>query len=112
MLDLLQGMHQPWTEQAMRDWLADHEVADEAVLKQTLRKLRQQVLLRVIVRDLHGLADLQEVMQTMSSLAEVAVQFALQFLAPWQEAIYGRPLGESGGRQELIVVGMGKLGGG
>lgn len=110
--DVLQNLHQPWSEQVMRDWLADREVADEAALKHTVRKLRQLVMLRVIVRDLNGLADLQEVMQTMSSLAEVTVQFALQCLGPWQEAIYGTPLGESGGRQELIVVGMGKLGGG
>lgn len=110
--NLLQNLHQSWTEQAMRDWLSQQEVVDEVTLKRTLRKLRQQVMLRTIVRDLSGLADLNEVMRCMTALAEVAVQCALQRLGGWQEAIYGTPIGESGDRQELIVVGMGKLGGG
>lgn len=110
--DLLQNLHQPWTEQAMHDWLSGQEVVDEATLKRALRKLRQQVMLRTIVRDLGGLADLHEVMHNMTVLAEVTVQFALQHFSGWQETIYGTPIGESGNRQELIVVGMGKLGGG
>jgi glutamate-ammonia-ligase adenylyltransferase len=110
--NLLQNLHQPWTEQAMRDWLSRQEVVDEVTLKRALRKLRQQVMLRTIVRDLSGLADLHEVMRSMTALAEVAVQCALQRLNGWQQAIHGTPMGESGNRQELIVVGMGKLGGG
>ncbi len=110
--NLLENLHEPWTEQAMRGWLAKQQVADEATLKSTLRKLRQQVVLRTIARDLNGLADLGEVMRCMTTLAEVAVQYALQHLSRWQQAIDGIPLGELGSRQELIVVGMGKLGGG
>src|SRR3989344_3538605 len=110
--DLLQNLRAPWTEQAMRDWLSGQEVVDEATLKRALRKLRQQVMLRTIVRELSGLADLNEVMRCMTALAEVAVRCALQHLSGWQQAIYGTPMGESGTRQELIVVGMGKLGGG
>ncbi|HEY8118063.1 MAG TPA: bifunctional [glutamate--ammonia ligase]-adenylyl-L-tyrosine phosphorylase/[glutamate--ammonia-ligase] adenylyltransferase [Methylophilaceae bacterium] len=110
--ELLQHLHEAWTEQAMRDWLATMVVSDEASLKRTLRKLRQRVLLRLIVRDLNHMADLQEVMRVASWLAEVSVQFALHHLVPTLEASLGQPLGESGGRQQLIVVGMGKLGGG
>ena len=115
--ELLQQMHKPWLEQDMRDWLTTQQVTDEDSLKRALRQLRQRVMLRTIVRDLNGMdvfdnvSNLDEVMHTMSSLAEVSVQFALQCLTPWQEAIYGSPLDESGKRQELIVVGMGKLGG-
>lgn len=116
--DLLQNLHRPWTAQAMRDWLAKQEITDEATVKTALRKLRSRVMLRVIVRDLCGLSGLNgesgldEVMHCMTALAEVAVQFALQHLSRWQHAIYGEPIGESGSKQELIVVGMGKLGGG
>lgn len=112
LLDLLQNLHQPFSEQQMRDFLQELTIPDEAALKHVLRKLRQRVMLRVIARDLNGLADLQEVMQSMSTLAEVAVQFALQYLTPWQEASHGAPMGENGSRQQLLVVGMGKLGGG
>jgi len=101
----------------MRDWLASQAVSDEDSLKRVLRQLRQRVMLRTIVRDLNGMdaldfvSNLDEVMHTMSSLAEVAVQFALQHLYAWQESIHGMPVDANHNRQELIVVGMGKLGG-
>lgn len=109
--EVLAQLHQPWTESAMREWLAAQTVEDEVGLKQAVRKLRQRVMLRLIVRDLNGLADLNEVMRVTSHLAEVVVQFSLQHITPWLEAAYGQPVGESGQRQQLIVVGMGKLGG-
>ena len=115
--ELLQTMHKPFLEQEMRDWLANRQVTDEESLKRALRQLRQRVMLRAIVRDLNGVdvfdfvSNLHEVMHTMSSLAEVAVQFSLQHLAAWQEAIHGVPRDAGQKRQELIVVGMGKLGG-
>lgn len=115
--ELLQTMDKPWLEQDMRDWLAEQVVTDEDSLKRALRQLRQRVMLRTIVRDLNGMdvfdnvSNLEEVMHTMSGLAEVAMQFSLQHLTQWQEAVYGIPLDENGQRQQLIVVGMGKLGG-
>ncbi|MBI5919394.1 MAG: bifunctional [glutamate--ammonia ligase]-adenylyl-L-tyrosine phosphorylase/[glutamate--ammonia-ligase] adenylyltransferase [Nitrosomonadales bacterium] len=86
---------------------------DEAALSSALRRLRKQVMLRLMLRDLGGLADLDEVMRTMTALAEVAVQQAqrcvMQALAP----SFGQPIGaQSGAPQELLVIGMGKLGGG
>jgi glutamate-ammonia-ligase adenylyltransferase len=115
--ELLHHLHTPWSEQAMRDWLAGQTIADEAALKRTLRRLRSRVMLRVIVRDLNQLAgnplqNLDEVMHSMSLLAEVTVQFALQHLTAWLEGVHGEPTSESGQKQAFIVVGMGKLGGG
>ncbi|HZV97403.1 MAG TPA: bifunctional glutamine synthetase adenylyltransferase/deadenyltransferase, partial [Methylophilaceae bacterium] len=110
--DLMQHLHAPWTGFNMHEALEAYEVNDDASLKKALRRLRSRVMLRVIVRDLCGLGDLQEVMHSMTALAETSVQFALQHLTAWQEAIYGSPIGESGAKQDFIVVGMGKLGGG
>lgn len=110
--ELLQTLHQPWHVDAMRDWLAQCPVSNEAELKRALRKLRQRVMLSLMARDLNGLGDLNEVMQVISALAEVCVQHALQHLMPWTTAVYGKPVGETGQPQQLIVVGMGKLGGG
>ena len=109
--DILQNLQTPISQQQMRDWLQAQEIGDEDSLKRALRKLRKRVMVRIITRDLNGLADLQEVTLTVSHLAEVAVQFALQHHTAWLQAQYGQPIGESGARQELIVVGMGKLGG-
>src|SRR6266849_235162 len=85
-----------WTRDAMQAFLRKWEVADEAALHSSLRQLRQRVLLRTMARDLSGTADLDEVCGTMSALAEVAIDTALAHF----------------GRQDLVVVCMGKLGGG
>jgi [glutamine synthetase] adenylyltransferase / [glutamine synthetase]-adenylyl-L-tyrosine phosphorylase len=108
---LLAQLHQPWSEVAMREFIAGFDVVDEDALKRVLRQLRKQIMLRLITRDLNGLADLTEVVETCTVLAEVATSVALQHLDRWQRNIYGGPIGESGAPQELIVVGMGKLGG-
>jgi len=111
--ELYSQLHTPWNAQAMQAALASAAIGDEATLKTALRSLRKRVMLRLIVRDLAGLADLAEVMSNASQLAEVTVTFALERLAAWLSAQYGQPIGEeSRVPQDLIVVGMGKLGGG
>ena len=62
-------------------------------------------------RDLGGLADLAEVTETMTLLAEVSVNAALATLRAAMVARHGEPLDAKGRPQDLIVVGMGKLGG-
>ncbi|MFL9709974.1 bifunctional [glutamate--ammonia ligase]-adenylyl-L-tyrosine phosphorylase/[glutamate--ammonia-ligase] adenylyltransferase [Methylobacillus sp. Pita1] len=105
-------LHQAWTAAEMQVWLDSQDVVDDASLKRALRKLRQRVMLRLIVRDLNGLGGLDEVMRVVSALAEISLQFALFHITPWLEAQYGEPVGEeSGERQHFTVVGMGKLGG-
>jgi glutamate-ammonia-ligase adenylyltransferase len=106
-------LHSPWDRDGMRTLLESQSAEDEAGLKKALRVLRKRVMLRLIARDLGGLADLQEVMATASTLAEIAVDFAADRLDRWLRQQYGAPVGaESGQEQNLIVVGMGKLGGG
>src|SRR5437667_10004611 len=85
-----------WTREAMQSFLREQGAGDEAALHSALRRLRQRVLLRTMARDLSGAAGLDEVCGTMSALAEVAIDAALAHF----------------GHQDLIVVGMGKLGGG
>lgn len=101
----------PWTSDAMRAYLKSQEIVDEPSLRAALRRLRQRVVLRVLVRDLGALAELDEVCSTMTALAEVSIAAALETIAPALEAKLGAPTA-NGARQSLIVVGMGKLGGG
>jgi glutamate-ammonia-ligase adenylyltransferase len=101
----------PWTTASMQEFLGARQAADAPALRSALRQLRQRVMLRVLARDLGGLASLEEVCATMTALAEISVGAALKALEPAIEAEHGAPL--AGGRpQKLIVVGMGKLGGG
>jgi glutamate-ammonia-ligase adenylyltransferase len=81
----------PFTREEMAFALGGAREDDEATLMRRLRRLRQRVLLRVMARDLCGLANLDEVCGTMSDLAELSIAAALN--------------------QDLIVVAMGKLGG-
>ena len=106
----LAAIGQPFDAAAMRDWLARQTDADEDALKRTLRQLRQQVMLRVLLRDLSGRAPLTEVVGSMSDLAELSLAYALRHLSRWLEARHGTPMA-NGRKQALIVVGMGKLGG-
>ena len=109
--DLMQKLAITFSRDEMLAYLASQPINDEASLKRALRKLRQRVMLRIIVRDLNGLADLAEVVQTVSDLAEVAVNVGLRHIEAWLKETYGEPIGESGKPQSMIVIGMGKLGG-
>src|ERR1700674_251700 len=96
----------------MQPWFAAQPIDDDAQLRSVLRRLRKRVLLRVMLRDLDGLADLDEVTETMSALAESALQITLAQHHRWLVRIYGEPLSEqNGAAQRLQVVAMGKLAG-
>ncbi len=101
---------QPFSRQHMHALLCS---APEQPLAARLRRLRRDCLLALIGRDLSGRADLAEVTATMTQLAEVCTQAACAELAGEFAASYGTPIGEDSGEpQSLMVVGMGKLGGG
>ncbi len=86
---------------------------DEAHLRAGLRRLRAMVLAGLIDRDLDGRADLGEVMRATTALAEIAIGEALAFHSRALATAHGVPFGRDGGPpQDLLVVGMGKLGGG
>ncbi|MEO8132929.1 MAG: bifunctional glutamine synthetase adenylyltransferase/deadenyltransferase, partial [Betaproteobacteria bacterium] len=80
------------------------EFADKDALHAALRILRQRVMLRVIARDLAGLATLDEVVSTVTALAEVAIATALSHHTGWLTRAFGDPRSPGGERQMLIVV--------
>ncbi len=91
---------------------------DENELMRSLRVVRKQVMVKLMLRDLNGLADLNEVMQTMTALAEECVLQAHGCLTRALNTQYGIAqsgnslAGEEGAtEQALLVVAMGKLGG-
>ncbi len=78
-----------------------------------LRALRRRLFLHTMVRDLTRRATLQEVCTALTTLADVALQAAVRVHAAQLTVAHGAPLGEETGEaQALIVIGMGKLGGG
>jgi glutamate-ammonia-ligase adenylyltransferase len=91
-------------------WLAAQPVS-EANLKPVLRQLKQRAYARIAARDLGGLAPLGEVVECMTLIAELAVARRVEVLGRGLAERYGTPRGADGCVQELIVIGMGKLGG-
>ncbi len=102
----------PFPRQAMRNFLADPPCSDADTLHRRLRQLRQRVWLVVATRDLAGLADLAEVTTAFTDLAEVCIAAALDFHYTQLAGRHGEPRDAAGRAQQLVVVGMGKLGGG
>jgi len=82
--------HSPFTREAMRAALAP---GDEP-LGRRLRRLRERVMVRLAHRDLNGLAPLDEVLATMTGLADECIAAATGACDPG-----------------LVVVALGKLGG-
>ncbi len=118
---LRENFSQPCNADEMAMWLANMPggeergmpSGDEQELSSALRNLRKRVMLKLLVRDLGGLADLDEVMASMTALAELAVRRAQSCAMQALAQQYGHPIGaDSGKPQELLVIAMGKLGGG
>jgi glutamate-ammonia-ligase adenylyltransferase len=91
---------------------AASDAGDPAALAATLRTLRRRVFIQTLTRDLTGRADLAEVCANMTTLAEVALRAAVALHHRLLAAEHGEPRDERGNAQSLVVIGMGKLGGG
>lgn len=116
---LLNWVQENYTTPCSRDeierLLQQHgvDLSDEAQLARAVRQLRKKVMVKLILRDLNGLGDLNEVMQAMTALAEVVLQYSQACLMQSLSVQFGRPIGAaSNAAQEMLVIGMGKLGGG
>ncbi|MDO4904351.1 MAG: bifunctional [glutamate--ammonia ligase]-adenylyl-L-tyrosine phosphorylase/[glutamate--ammonia-ligase] adenylyltransferase [Lautropia sp.] len=77
-----------------------------------LRRFRNLLMMAIIERDVTGQAPLEEVLGAVTHWAEVAVQYALDVAAEELRDHGRQPLDSAGQPQDLLVVGMGKLGGG
>ena len=82
----------------------------EGDFQKHLRMFRQREMLRIAVRDLAGLADLDATMLDLSNLADTCIQQALNFIYNRQGPVWGTPQDPDGRPQQLVVLGMGKLG--
>lgn len=101
----------PFSREQMREILAAPSV-DETQLMSKLRRLRQRVMVRIATRDLNGLAELREVMETVTALAEETLRTTVSFYQASLREAYGDPRNASDELQQLHIVAMGKLGGG
>ena len=92
--------------------LASDTTLTEAQFLKELRSWRRREMVRIAWRDLAGWAHLEETLTDLTAFADAAIGTACEFARRPLVARYGEPCSESGVVQPLVVVGMGKLGGG
>ena len=96
-----------------KESLAVPEGAPALPLPRAMRRLRNLLVCGLIRRDLAGKANLAEVVETMTRFADFAIQRHMAELHAEMVAAHGTPIGrDSGQPQELMVLAMGKQGGG
>ena len=86
-------------------------LTDDEAVRSTLRRLRHRTMAHLVLRDLCGLAPLEEIVECMTLLADVTTNFALDHYHRQLVETYGEPLDSQGRPLRLMVIGMGKLGG-
>jgi glutamate-ammonia-ligase adenylyltransferase len=77
-----------------------------------LRRFRHRHLARIAWRDLAGLAPIERVLLELSALAEASIGAACRHATATLGSRHGVPRGRDGRDMPLLVLGMGKLGGG
>jgi len=121
---LTQAVHTPLSRKTPALWLAQLRTQDgtpddivdptmaASILRRQLRQLRARVFYALMVRDLAGVAPLQEVVSTMSALADLAIGEAYRATTLVLSQTHGIPRDPATGcPQEILMLGLGKLGG-
>ena len=99
--------HQHWAK-ALAAGVSD---TDENAFAQALRQYRNAVMLAIMARDVGSLSDLQENLQSISDLAEICLDLAYQHCCKAMVDRHGLARRATGEPADLLIVGMGKLGG-
>jgi len=76
-----------------------------------LRKCRHQEMLRIIWRDLVGVASVDQTLVALSTMADACIEAASIWSHEMVSARFGNALDADGQAMRMIVLGMGKLGG-
>ncbi|MCX7095346.1 MAG: bifunctional [glutamate--ammonia ligase]-adenylyl-L-tyrosine phosphorylase/[glutamate--ammonia-ligase] adenylyltransferase [Methylobacter sp.] len=97
-------------EQSYAEKLTRASIATQADLMTALRDFRRREMVRIAWRDLAGWAELSETLADLSHLADACIQYALAFLYREACELRGTPLLSNGSPQQIVVLGMGKLG--
>ncbi|WP_349920977.1 bifunctional [glutamate--ammonia ligase]-adenylyl-L-tyrosine phosphorylase/[glutamate--ammonia-ligase] adenylyltransferase [Aeromonas veronii] len=108
--DLAKAERWPAYEGDLASLLA--EIQDEEALKRVLRQFRRSRMLVIAWRELLGLAAVEESFIHLTKLADALICSARDLLYAKQCSELGTPVDGNGDPQPLLILGMGKLGGG
>lgn len=91
---------------------ATRDLGEGPELHRVLRRLRHRAVVRIALREIERLADVDETSREMAALAAGALEAAYAAVRRTFEERHGRIEDASGRSIPFVVLGMGKLGGG
>lgn len=98
--------YQSWLQQEITD------IRDEAAFMQVLRIFRKRMMSRIAWMQGLELCPTQDTLRQLSHLAEILIVTARDWLYQRCCLEWGTPVNAEGREQPLLILGMGKLGGG
>ena len=87
------------------------DLTDEPAFMAALRRLRRRESCRIAWQDLAARVEPVAVLRDVSAVADAAIRVAHAYARRATVARFGTPRGPEGIEQDLVVIGMGKLGG-
>ncbi len=93
-------------------FIGDSQGRDSAGLKSRMLEFKVYEIIRIAWRDLTGAAPLSETMADLSGLACACISLGFEQLYPVLTQKWGTPKDSNGHAQNIVVLGMGKLGAG
>lgn len=113
LVELQQNAPKPLEWQFYNDWLAKEfeNITDENSLMRSLRHFRRRIMVRISWAQTLQLCNTQETLKQLSELAEVLIVNAREWLYSSACRDLGIPSNSKGEAQQLMILGMGKLGG-
>ncbi|MWN31197.1 MULTISPECIES: bifunctional [glutamate--ammonia ligase]-adenylyl-L-tyrosine phosphorylase/[glutamate--ammonia-ligase] adenylyltransferase [unclassified Gilliamella] len=112
--DIVQNPPQADERQFYQSWLDAQlaDVTDEAIFMKTLRLFRHFMLVRLEWSQLAKISHDEQILLQLTELAEVIIVTARDWLYELSCKEWGTPCNAQGQAQPLLILGMGKLGGG
>jgi len=97
------------------EWFPDRAAlvtagADAEQARKLLMDFKRREIIRIAWRDLTGNADLSETLSDLSHLAMACISRALDLLYDKMCTTHGTPMDRHGHTQQMVILGMGKLG--
>jgi glutamate-ammonia-ligase adenylyltransferase len=106
--DLQRSYSQHHYSQMLKTALID--LKNEGALIQILRAFRRREMTRIAFRDLAGMSHLAETVTDLSRLADTCLKQTASILYNGLCDKFGAPSAEDGSLQQLVILGLGKLG--
>jgi len=85
---------------------------DEAGAMTALRGVRRREWMRIAWREINAVTDVMESLAELTDAADILIRSAMDFASRSLQTRHGWPRNDQGELQQMVILGMGKLGGG